>query len=397
MFTHTKLLHFLSIECLFLLEHYSRANKQLSRGEKFVIKSTERILLNLIMIMRNLTTDNIEFISVNEIYRIASEEMEKADSSHGIATRAIAEAQGDKEIAKNLFIKFQYEELSRKEVRERAERNRKKREHKRRGLLDKQWQYQMDIERKEIEQAAERRQLKWQRKFEVERSERKVDEISRWGVGIIIIFGLVWFFDYKDKLSANDIGIQSSSYAAAPVNIDESAKVTQYFKAAEQGDIKAQVDLGMAYEKGKGITKDETQAALWFRKAAERGNPLAQDILGYLYANGKGVVKDKVQTVIWYRKAAEQGNVNAQFNLAVAYKNGIGLSKDETQAVKWFGKAANQGDAEAQTILGKIYEYGLLGVRQNELQAQEWYQKAAEQGSQEALDALVNLEAWLTD
>lgn len=345
-----------------------------------------------------MTNSNIEFISVDEIYRIAGEEMKNADESYGIATRAIAEAQGDKEVVKNLFIKFQYEELAQNEAWEWEERKRKKRECEREGFADKQWQHQMDIECKEIQQSALRRQLKWQRKLEIERSERKIDQISRYGVSVgIFIIGIIWFFVYTNKSAIHVSAPQKLPSVIATINNNESAKVAQYLKAAEQGDIKAQLNLGVAYETGKGIVKDEAQAALWFQKAAEQGNPLAQDVLGYLYANGKGVVKNKEQAVIWYRKAAEQGNVNAQFNLALAYKNGIGVNKDEAQAVKWFGKAAIKGDAEAQTILGKIYEYGVFGVKQNDLQAEAWYQKAAEQGNEDALDALLHLEAWLKD
>ena len=353
------------------------------------------------MIMRNLKSCDTELISVNEIYRIASEEMEKNYNFHGIATRAIAEAHGDEKLAKRLFIKFQYEEMSTKEALERIERKRQKHEQRTHGSADTQWQFQMEFEHKEIEQAAKRRKLKWQRKFEFENSERKFDEMGRIGIGITlligIIVGLTWFVVYKDKPAVDFNTSQNPAYIIATVNPVDSAKAAQYLKAAEQGDSKAQIDLGIAYENGKGVAKDEAQAALWFRKAAEQGDALAQDILGYLYANGKGVGMDKVQAVAWYRKAAEQGNVNAQFNLAMAYKNGIGLIKNEAEAVKWFGKAAMQGDAEAQTILGKIYEHGLFGVKKNDLQAEAWYQKAAEQGNQEASDALIQLEAWLKD
>lgn len=346
--------------------------------------------------MQNLTTDNINFISVDAIYRIAREEMENGDDFHGIATRAIAESYGDESLAKNLFIKFQYEEWSKKEAWERAEHTRKERERKRLGISDKLWQHQMELERRDIVQAEERRQRKWQRKLEFESDERKFSGIWRLAVSVCAILAVVviWPLTHKNKLSANVVSARSP---VATVADDESVKLAYKLKSAEQGDIKAQLDLALAYEKGNGVARDDVQAALWFRKAAEQGNALAQDILGYLYATGKGVSKDKAQAAIWYRKAAEQGNINAQFNLAIAYKTGMGLAKDEAQAVNWFGKAAVQGDPEAQTILGKIYEQGLYGVPQNDQQAEAWYQKAAEQGNQEALDSLNNLKEWLED
>ena len=88
------------------------------------------------------------------------------------------------------------------------------------------------------------------------------------------------------------------------------------------------------------------------RKAAEKGDVSAQLILGRAYKLGEGVPKDLSESIKWYRKAAEQGLATAQFNLGLAYFNGTGVPKDETEAVKWYRKAAEQGDWEAQYKLG---------------------------------------------
>ena len=44
----------------------------------------------------------------------------------------------------------------------------------------------------------------------------------------------------------------------------------------------------------------------WYRKAAEQNDAKAQYNLGVCYDNGQGVAKDEVEAVKWYRKAAEQ-------------------------------------------------------------------------------------------
>ena len=41
---------------------------------------------------------------------------------------------------------------------------------------------------------------------------------------------------------------------------------------AEQGDVKAQYNLGVMYKKGLGVTKDYAQAHMWFHLAAIRGD-----------------------------------------------------------------------------------------------------------------------------
>ncbi len=308
--------------------------------------------------MPNLTVTNLESISVDEIYRIANEEMAKGDTSHGAAVKAIEEARGNKELLKELFIKLQYEEFLKREADEGEER--KNRERK---LASQKWQRQMEIDRKEIELAERRRKLKQLKHLELEQRQRKREKMQRWGVTIAIFMvagWLAWYFAHKITPAINPISAISSQNKSAmttSATARPTEKLANYRKAAEQTDVKALLDLAMAYKNGNGVGKDEVQAAQWFRKAAEKGNASAQDTLAYLYANGKGVAKDKTQAAFWYRKAAEQGYLNSQFNLALAYKNGIGVTKDEAQALKWFEKAANQGDNEAQSFLGQISLY----------------------------------------
>jgi len=52
-----------------------------------------------------------------------------------------------------------------------------------------------------------------------------------------------------------------------------------FVKAAEQGDTDAQYELGLMYEKGRGVPKDYAKAAEWFSKAAAQGNTEAMDSL----------------------------------------------------------------------------------------------------------------------
>ena len=45
------------------------------------------------------------------------------------------------------------------------------------------------------------------------------------------------------------------------------------------------------YYYGRGVTKDYVTAANWYRLAAEQGNAKAQGNLGYVYKNGEGVTQ----------------------------------------------------------------------------------------------------------
>ena len=117
-----------------------------------------------------------------------------------------------------------------------------------------------------------------------------------------------------------------------------------YSKSAEQGNVDAQIALGVKYYYGQGVPQDYANAAKWWRKAAERGNADAQFNLGLLYADGQGVPKDYTKAVKWYRKAADQGVAVAQNNLGVLYRDGKGILQDHLFAFVWFNIAAAMGD-----------------------------------------------------
>ena len=50
----------------------------------------------------------------------------------------------------------------------------------------------------------------------------------------------------------------------------------------------------------------------WYRLAADQGDAAAQFNLGVMYDNGRGVLKDEAEAVRWYRLAAEQGDADAR-------------------------------------------------------------------------------------
>lgn len=150
-------------------------------------------------------------------------------------------------------------------------------------------------------------------------------------------------------------------------------------KSAEQGDVAAQVELGVVFDK----MQDYAQALVWYRKAAEQGNARAEYNLGLAYQNGEAVPKDVEQAIAWYRKAAEQGDVIAQTNLGAMYENGVGIPPDYLKAADLYRKAAEKGFAEAQYGLGFLYLNG-KGVPKDDTQAATWMLEAAEQGETKA-------------
>jgi TPR repeat protein len=110
------------------------------------------------------------------------------------------------------------------------------------------------------------------------------------------------------------------------------------------------------YDKGEGVQQDYKQALAWYEKAADQGWVLAQHNLGLLYYKGEVVQQDLKQAAAWHRKAAEQGYAEAQFFLGFMYREGKGVQQDSKQAAAWYRKAADQGNAEAHLMLGDLSE-----------------------------------------
>jgi TPR repeat protein len=162
------------------------------------------------------------------------------------------------------------------------------------------------------------------------------------------------------------------------------------FKAADQGNVIAQYNLGELYSNGDDVPQDFKQALKWYLKAADQGHADAQANLGVQYNVGDGTPQDYKQALKWYLKAADQGNANAQNNLAVLYRYGQGTPQDYKQALKWYLKAADQGIAISQNHLGELYSNG-QGVPQDYKQAFKWYTKSADQGNTDAQNHLGEL------
>jgi len=106
------------------------------------------------------------------------------------------------------------------------------------------------------------------------------------------------------------------------------------------------------------VPKDLGKAAELYQKAADQGNARAQSNLGRFYETGRGVPKDLSKAAELYQKAANQGNARAQYHLGWLYEFGDGVPKDLGKAAELYQKAANQGDEDAIASLQRLSNPG---------------------------------------
>src|SRR5437763_4050502 len=102
--------------------------------------------------------------------------------------------------------------------------------------------------------------------------------------------------------------------------------------------LRSSVAVGYPSSKGDGLEKELLQAA-------EQGDARAQCNLGILYGNGVddngyAVEGNRPEAVKWLLAAAEQGLPRAQIKLAEVYADGPDISGSHTAACGWFLLAA---------------------------------------------------------
>ena len=92
--------------------------------------------------------------------------------------------------------------------------------------------------------------------------------------------------------------------------------------------------MGECYKNDEGVCRDFVKAVEYYRKAAEQGYMEAQYELGRCYEIGLGLPSDRYQASKWYLKAAERGHAEAQYYLGKYYEN----LENWEMAIKWYQK-----------------------------------------------------------
>ncbi len=153
---------------------------------------------------------------------------------------------------------------------------------------------------------------------------------------VFVLLGLIWFWPHRAV--AADL-------------------VHQMRQLAESGDPEAQYGLGLALEEGRGVTRDPKEAAHWLKLACNARVTGACLVLGLKYQVGNGVARNQELAIRCYRMAARHDWPMAQYLLALLYLE-RGKDRDRLRALFWMERAADQGYPGArqqqQTISGQL-------------------------------------------
>jgi TPR repeat protein len=173
--------------------------------------------------------------------------------------------------------------------------------------------------------------------------------------------------------------LSNLSYAddfAETLKLAVGSEFDETMEKAKQGSSVSQYIIATQYQYGFGeVEEDDVEAVKWMRKAALQGEVIAEYNLGLMLANGEGVPKNYLKAMEWLNKAARQGYVKGQFTLGKIYAEGEITPIDYKQAIYWLSKVAKQGDTYAMSELAWSFKF--VG---NRVKAYSWWSIAVSEG-----------------
>ncbi len=139
---------------------------------------------------------------------------------------------------------------------------------------------------------------------------------------------------------SDPLAVQRERWTAAASSSDPRL-FEKFLQDYPDGALAAEAanNLGVLYDNGTGVPRDQALAIRWFQRGADLGSSHAANNLGNKYATGNGVTRDDVRAAALYRRGAELGHPDAMTNLGIMLASGRGGVRDEAQAVEWYRRS----------------------------------------------------------
>ena len=127
-------------------------------------------------------------------------------------------------------------------------------------------------------------------------------------------------------------------------------------RKANDGDPRAQHELGIRYFVGQGFQADTAKAFMWISRAATRDFLRAHYNLGVFHNNGWGTPWDPFQGYRHFRIAAERNMPEAEYTVALILTEDLVVPRDLDEAERWLTKARDQDLEPAAAALRELQE-----------------------------------------
>lgn len=151
--------------------------------------------------------------------------------------------------------------------------------------------------------------------------------------------------NFKKSIQFDDVTSHPSShyylgmiYKKKNFPMFDEVKSRDHFVLSSKLDYdKSYFMLGLIYEKGLGrIGQNIKKAIKYYEQGVGLNNHDCLINLGVIYDEGKGVRKDQSKSFSYFKRAASLGDVDANYNLALMYENGEFVSKNVVKAMRHY-------------------------------------------------------------
>lgn len=164
------------------------------------------------------------------------------------------------------------------------------------------------------------------------------------------------------------------------VHEDSEQALSYYQSSAARGDATARMRLSEIFGKGE-VRKEHSDIKHIFKYMADRGNPVdmfryANFLLKTAWDN-----EDRKESFNWFKKVADDYNhPDAIIQLATMYRDGVGVKKNRKLYLETLEKGHNLGIIKATNSLADIYSAGSI-VEEDQSRALSLYEECANKGS----------------
>ncbi|XP_067314235.1 death ligand signal enhancer isoform X2 [Pseudorasbora parva] len=147
----------------------------------------------------------------------------------------------------------------------------------------------------------------------------------------------------------NIIGLESAKAG------DHEAAFSCFLASAQHDYSKAQFNVGVCYETGRGVRRDHSKAVHYYRRAAVSGHRQAQYRCAKLLLSSRGQQSSDTDTALNFLYAAADAGLtedtSALVCLAQCYEEGFGVSPCVQTAIMLYQRAASRGNQQAKDVL----------------------------------------------
>ncbi|EFH6730854.1 tetratricopeptide repeat protein [Escherichia coli] len=163
---------------------------------------------------------------------------------------------------------------------------------------------------------------------------------------------------------------------------NDSEPGSQYLKAAEAGDRRAQYFLADSWFSSGDLSKAE----YWAQKAADSGDADACALLAHILVNTQAGKPDYPKAISLLENASEDlendSAVDAQMLLGLIYANGVGIKADDDKATWYFKRSsAISRTGYSEYWAGMMFLNGEEGfIEKNKQKALHWLNLSCMEG-----------------